>query len=69
MTILDFSHLTTERRLDLIGELWDSIGHSRIPLTPAQVTEIERRLATLDEDIKHGVDADALEAELDRRYA
>jgi hypothetical protein len=31
-------------------------------------SEIDRRLATLDEDIKHGIDADVLEAELDRRY-
>ena len=34
-----------------------------------QAAEIERRLATVDEDIKHGIDADALEMELDRRYA
>jgi hypothetical protein len=37
-------------------------------LTALQLAEIERRLDTLDEDIKQGIDADALEAELDRRF-
>jgi hypothetical protein len=39
-----------------------------VPLTAAQVAEIDRRLATLDEDIKHGIDAEDLEAEFDRRF-
>ncbi len=68
MSTLDFSHLSTEQRLDLIGEIWDSIDHDAVPLTAAQTAEVDRRLETLDEDIKHGIDAEALEAELDRRY-
>lgn len=38
-------------------------------LSAAQTAEIERRLVTVEEDIRHGIDADALERELDRRYA
>lgn len=68
MTILDFSHLTTEERLTLIDQLWDSLEPEAKPLTAAQTTEIDRRLKTLDEDIKHGIDAEDLEAELDRRF-
>ena len=69
MPAIDYSHLSSAERPDLIGEIWDSIEAEAIPLTVAQAAEIDRRLATLDEDIKHGIDADALEAELDRRYA
>jgi putative addiction module component (TIGR02574 family) len=69
MSIIDFSHLTPQQRLALIGELWGSLDAESVPLTPGQVAEIERRLDTVDEDIKHGIDADELEAELDRRYA
>lgn len=68
MTILDFSHLTTEERLTLIDQLWDSLEPEAKPLTAAQTAEIDRRLKTLDEDIKHGIDAEDLEAELDRRF-
>ena len=68
MTILDFSHLTTEERLTLIDQLWDSLEPEAKPLTAAQTAEINRRLKTLDEDIKHGIDAEDLEAELDRRF-
>ncbi|MDR3518108.1 MAG: addiction module protein [Azospirillaceae bacterium] len=68
MPTLDFSHLTTEQRLELIGELCDSIDHDAVRLTEAQAAEIEHRLATVDDDIKHGIDAEALEAELDRLY-
>ena len=37
MATLDFSRLTTEERLDLIGEIWDSIDHDAVPLSDAQV--------------------------------
>jgi putative addiction module component (TIGR02574 family) len=69
MSIIDFSHLTRQQRLDLIGELWGSLDNDAGPLSAAQTAEIERRLATVEEDIRHGIDADALELELDRRYS
>jgi putative addiction module component (TIGR02574 family) len=68
MTILDFSHLTPQQRLDLIGELWESLEAEPIPLTPEQTAELDRRYATLDEDIKHGRDAFAVYDELTARY-
>jgi putative addiction module component (TIGR02574 family) len=68
MPTIDYSHLTAAEKLELIGEIWHSMKPEEIPLTAAQEAEILRRLATADEDIKHGIDADALEAELDRRF-
>jgi len=68
MTTIDFSHLSPEERLDLISEIWQSLEAEHIPLTPAQEAEIDRRLATLDEDIKQGRDADVVVTDLRRRY-
>ncbi|MEE3625696.1 addiction module protein [Nitrospirillum sp. BR 11752] len=69
MTVLPFDHLTAEERLTLIDELWDSLDQRNIPLTDAQKAELDRRLATADEDMKHGIPADELLAELRRRHA
>ena len=68
MAILDFSHLTARQRLELIGELWDSLGPGDVPLPPAQAAEIDRRLATLDRDIDRGQDDFAVYDELSARY-
>jgi putative addiction module component (TIGR02574 family) len=67
MATLDFTHLSQEERIDLIGELWDSLDRDRAPVTAAQKVEIKHRLATLDEDIAQGRDADEVLAELRRR--
>jgi putative addiction module component (TIGR02574 family) len=69
MPTIDYSQMTPTEKLDLIGQIGDGMEAESMPLTEAQAAEIERRLATLDEDIKQGIDADALEAELDRRHA
>jgi putative addiction module component (TIGR02574 family) len=69
MTIFDFRHLTPQQRLDLIGELWESLDHDAVPLAPAQAAEIDRRRATLDDDIKHGMTAVESIALLERRAA
>jgi putative addiction module component (TIGR02574 family) len=68
MPTLDYSHLSTHERLDLIGEIWDSIDANAVPLTAAQEAELDRRLVTLDEDIKQGRDATEVLADLRRRY-
>jgi putative addiction module component (TIGR02574 family) len=68
MATIDFSHMTPAEKLDLIGELWDSLDHDTVPLTEAQAAELARRLATLDEDIEQGEDAFAIYDELTARY-
>ena len=66
MPSVDFHHLSPQERIDLIGEIWDSIEAEAVPLTPAQTAELDRRLETLDEDIKHGKDARDVLADLRR---
>lgn len=68
MPSVEFRHLSTQERLDLIGEIWDSLEAEAVPLTAAQTAELDRRLATLDEDMKHGRDARDVLADLRRRY-
>jgi putative addiction module component (TIGR02574 family) len=68
MTIIDIARLSPQERLELIGRLWDSLDADDMRLTPAQEAELERRLATLDEDIKAGSTWEQIDAELDRRY-
>ena len=68
MPALDYSHLSARERIDLIGEIWDSIDAKAVPLTAAQEAELDRRLATLDEDIEQGQDATEVLSDLRRRY-
>jgi len=67
MTTLDFSHLSPEERIDLIGELWDSLERDAAPVTTTQKAEIRRRLLTLEEDIARGREAGEVLADLRRR--
>ncbi|ESQ74062.1 addiction module protein [Asticcacaulis sp. AC402] len=63
----DIKRLSVEERLELIGDLWDSIEAERLPVPDAHRAEIERRLATLDEDIKLGTAWEDLKAEMEAR--
>lgn len=67
MATLDISRLTPKERLDLIGELWDSLSAADVRLTPAQAAELDRRLATFDTDRSEAIPWEDIEAELDRR--
>ncbi|MBB4393318.1 MULTISPECIES: addiction module protein [unclassified Bradyrhizobium] len=67
MATLDISRLTPRERLDLIGELWDSLSPADVPLTPAHEAELERRLASFDVDLRDAVPWEDIDAELDRR--
>ena len=68
MPTIDYSHLSPQERLDLIGEIWDSIEADHVPLTPEQAAELDRRAATLDDDMKRARGADAVVSDLRRRY-
>ena len=67
MATLDISRLTPKERLELIGELWDSLSLADVPLTPAHEAELDRRLATFDADRREAVPWEDIDAELDRR--
>ena len=59
--------LTPPERLTLISQLWDSLEDDHLPLTAAQRTELDRRLATHDRDRREGIDWATLKAELEQR--
>lgn len=59
--------LSPAERMDLIAQLWDSLDDSQLPLLEAQQTELERRLASLDQERGKGITWAALKADLERR--
>ena len=59
--------LTPPERLALIAQLWDSLEEEQIPLAVAQQTELDGRLARLDQDRREGIPWTALKAELEQR--
>ena len=67
LTSAEIVRLSPSERLALIAQLWDSLEQHQIPLSPAQQTELERRLVSLDQDRIQGVTWAALKAELEQR--
>ena len=65
--VLDIARLTPKERLDLIGELWDSLAPEDVGLTPAQDTELARHMTTFEADAKAAVPWETIDAELSRR--
>jgi len=63
----ELERLTPPERLALISQLWDSLEADQLPLTSAQHAELDRRLASLDQDRREGMTWAALKAELERR--
>jgi len=51
---IDIRTLSPSERLDLLGQLWDSLQPSQIPVTEAQKRELDRRLDDLDHDLAEG---------------
>jgi hypothetical protein len=45
------SHFLSQQRLMPIGELWESLDANTVKPTRAQKEELDRRLATLDEEL------------------
>jgi putative addiction module component (TIGR02574 family) len=63
----DISRLTPQQRLDLIGELWDSLSADDVALTLAQQAELDRRLAHFDANRPAGIPWEDIDAGLDRQ--
>jgi len=61
------TRLSPDERLALIAQLWDSLDDHQVQLTPSQLAELERRLATLDQDHAQSVTWESLKAELEQR--
>ena len=67
LTAEEIDRLSPEERLALIGELWDSLDDTEIPLTPAQTAELERRLASFESERDKGISWEVLKRELRQR--
>jgi putative addiction module component (TIGR02574 family) len=67
LTPAEITRLSPAERLRLIEQLWESLEDEDVPLPPAQAAELERRLATFEEDRARAVGWDDLKAELARR--
>ena len=52
---IDVSKLSTEERLRLLEQLWDSFGDKDVPLTAAQKAELDRRLDDLEREGPNGI--------------
>lgn len=59
--------LTPADRLELIGELWQTLDHEALPVTDAERTMLDERLADLSADPESGRSWEEAEAELRRR--
>jgi putative addiction module component (TIGR02574 family) len=63
----EIARLSPDERLALIAQLWDSLDDHQVQLTPVQQAELERRLATLDQDRAQSLTWETLKAELEQR--
>jgi putative addiction module component (TIGR02574 family) len=63
----EIARLSPEERLALIGQLWDSLSDTDVPLPEAQQAELARRLSSPDQDRTQAVPWEQLRAELARR--
>ena len=59
--------LSPTERLSLIAQLWDSLEQHHLPLNPAQEAELDRRLASVEEDGSHGISWPSLKSKLEQR--
>jgi putative addiction module component (TIGR02574 family) len=63
----EVTRLSVRERLELIGQLWDSLADSDVPVSPAQQAELARRLATFESDRAGAVTWNQLKVELAAR--
>ncbi len=66
----DYRHLSIDERLQLVEDIWDSIAEEAnvraeaLPLSPAQIAELERRIADADAHPDDGISWEVVRAEL-----
>ena len=53
---IDLDSLSPEEQLELLDRLWERVGRNPdlLPLTPAQVQEVDARSVELDRDLAAG---------------
>ena len=55
MSTFDLSHLSEQERIDLIGDLCDSLNGEAWPITAAQRAELERRNDSFSQERQQAV--------------
>jgi putative addiction module component (TIGR02574 family) len=65
MRTVVIDELSPAEKLELIGELWDSLDAKDVQLTPAQVEDLDRRMEAADSE--PGVPWDEVKARLETR--
>lgn len=65
----DFNRLSVSERIQLVEDLWDSIAASGadVPLTAAEIQELDRRLDDLEANPGAGVPWDEVRARVEER--
>jgi putative addiction module component (TIGR02574 family) len=63
----DITRMSAVEKLELIGDLWDSLDDATFGVPDSHRAELERRLLTLDDDLLHGVAWSQLKADLNKR--
>ncbi|MGE0439020.1 MAG: addiction module protein [Vicinamibacterales bacterium] len=66
---IDFSHLSPRERLELIGELWDSLSDDAFEITPELAAELDRRLDEMRQNPDAGRPWEEVREDLRRRLA
>jgi putative addiction module component (TIGR02574 family) len=66
---VDLRNLTPSQRLDLLGEIWDSLtaNPDQLVLTDSQRAELDRRLDELDQDSVRGIPWDEVLEKIRKR--
>lgn len=52
---IDIAKLSSEERLELLEQLWDSLSPEAVPMTDAQTEDLDRRLDELDREGPVGI--------------
>lgn len=63
----EIARLSPPERLELIGQLWDSLDQEHLPLTGAQQEELAHRLTSIEADRRNGITWAQLKTELEQR--
>lgn len=62
----EIARLTPQQRLALIEALWDSLEQDDLPVTGAQAAELDRRMATYEQDAQKAQPWDAVRKRIER---
>ena len=68
-TVEQLRELPVEDRLQIVGELWDSIAadSASLKLTPAQLAELDRRMDELEKNPNEGRSWEEVRADIEKR--